>query len=74
MDKANESFKVGDQVTWNSEAGHVSGTIIRVHTSDVDYKGHVHRASPEAPQYEIKSNKTDHIAMHRPGALKWLRV
>jgi hypothetical protein len=24
-------FKVGDHVTWNSEAGHVSGRIIKVH-------------------------------------------
>ena len=32
-------FKVGDLVTWNSEAGRVSGTIIKVHTDDVDYKG-----------------------------------
>ena len=34
-----ERFKVGDHVTWNSEAGYVSGTIIRVHTKEVDYKG-----------------------------------
>lgn len=40
-------FKVGDRVGWNSEAGHVSGTIIRVHTRDFDYKGHTHRASPD---------------------------
>jgi hypothetical protein len=32
-------FKVGDHVTWNSEAGQVSGTIIKVHTKNVDYKG-----------------------------------
>ena len=64
-----ERFKVGDHVTWNSEAGHVSGTIIRVHTSDVDYKGHTHHASPDAPQYEIKSSKTEHIAMHKGTAL-----
>ncbi len=32
-------FKVGEKVRWNSEAGHVSGTIIRVHTRDFDYKG-----------------------------------
>jgi len=64
-----EPFKVGDRVGWNSEAGHVSGTIIRVHTSDFDYKGHTHRASPEAPQYEIKSSKTDHIAAHKGSAL-----
>ena len=41
-----EEFKVGDRVSWNSEAGHVSGTIIRVHTHDFDYKGHTHRATP----------------------------
>lgn len=59
------SFKVGDHVSWNSEAGQVSGTIIKVHTSDFDYKGHTHRASVDDPQYEIRSDKTDHIAAHR---------
>jgi hypothetical protein len=63
-------FKVGDHVTWNSEAGHVSGRIINVHTRDVDYKGHMHRASEDNPQYEIESAKTDHIAMHKGPALK----
>ena len=32
-------FKVGDHVTWNSEAGHVSSKIIKVHTKNVDYQG-----------------------------------
>jgi Hypervirulence associated proteins TUDOR domain len=32
-------IKVGDHVSWNSEAGHVSGRIIKVHSKDVDYKG-----------------------------------
>ncbi len=63
-------FKVGDLVTWNSEAGQVSGTIIKVHTRDVDYKGHTHHASEDDPQYEIKSAKTDHIAMHKGRALR----
>ena len=63
-------FKVGDHVTWNSEAGHVSGTIIQVHTSDVEYKGYTHHARADEPQYEIKSDKTDHIAMHKGAALK----
>jgi hypothetical protein len=62
-------FKVGDHVGWNSEAGRVSGTIVKVHTSDFDYKGHTHRASKDDPQYEIKSDKTDHIAAHKGGAL-----
>lgn len=63
-------FKVGDHVTWNSEAGHVSGTIIKVHVSDFDYKRHTHRATPEDPQYEIRSDKTGHIAARRGKVLR----
>lgn len=62
-------FKVNDHVSWNSEAGHVSGVITKVHTSDTTYKGHTRRASKDAPQYEIKSDKTDHVAMHKEDAL-----
>ena len=63
------TFKVGDHVTWNSEAGHVSGTIVKVHTKDVTYKGYTHHASKDEPQYEIQSDKTDHFAMHKGSAL-----
>ena len=62
-------FAKGDHVGWNSEAGRVSGTIIEVHERDFDYKGYRHRASKDEPQYEIKSDKTDHIAAHKEGAL-----
>lgn len=51
------TFKIGDHVTWNSEAGRVSGYIMRVHTSDVDYKGYTHHASTEEPQYEIRATR-----------------
>lgn len=61
--------KVGDHVSWNSEAGRVSGKITRVHTSDTTYKGHPRRASDKEPQYEIKSDKTEHIAMHKEDTL-----
>ena len=64
-----DSFKVGDHVRWNSEAGWVSGTIIARHTSDFAFKGYTHHASPAQPQYEIKSDKTDHIAAHKGSAL-----
>ncbi|CAM2186174.1 Hypervirulence associated protein TUDOR domain-containing protein [Paraburkholderia sacchari] len=65
-------FKPGDRVRWNSEAGWVTGTIVAVHTADFDYKGHTHRASPDDPQYEIKSDKSDHIAAHRGRVLQRL--
>ena len=62
-------FKIGDHVSWNSEAGRVRGTIIRAHTRDFEVKGYTHHAIAEAPQYEIKSDKTEHIAFHRDSAL-----
>jgi hypothetical protein len=60
-------------VSWNSEAGRVGGMIIRVHTHDFKVKGYTHHASAEAPQYEIKSGKTEHIAFHKGSALTKLR-
>ena len=65
-----DRFEVGDHVSWNSEAGRVSGKIIRIHSRDFDYKGHTHRASADEPQYEIKSDKTDHVAAHKGLALR----
>lgn len=64
-----KQFKVEDRVSWNSTAGRVSGTIIEIHTQDTDYKGYTHHASQAHPQYEIKSSKTDHVALHRGEAL-----
>ena len=66
-------FKVGDHVSWNSEAGRVSGRIVKVHTKEVAYKGHLRHASKDTPQYEIASNKTDHVAMHKGSALRRLQ-
>ena len=65
-------LKLGDRVSWNSEAGRVSGRIIRIHTEDVEYKGYVHHANADEPQYEIRSDRTDHIAMHKRSALRKL--
>jgi len=67
------ALKVGDHVSWNSEAGRVSGRIIRVHTKDVEWKGYTHRAAADAPRYEIKSDKTEHVALHKGAALRRLR-
>jgi hypothetical protein len=67
-----QRFRIGDRVSWNSEAGRVRGKVVRVHTKNVNYKGYVHHASKEEPQYEIKSEKTDHIALHKGRALRRL--
>ncbi len=63
-------FKVGEHVEWNSEAGRVRGTIKKKVTSPITFKGYTVHASKEEPQYLIKSDKTDHLAMHKGSALK----
>ena len=63
-------FKVGDHAEWNSEAGRVRGTIKKKHVSEVTFKGYRVHASKEEPQYLIKSDKTDHLAMHKGSALQ----
>ena len=64
-----QKFKIGEHLTWNSEAGRVSGTVIKIHIKDFDYKGYTHHASKEDQQYEIKSDKTEHVAVHKTSAL-----
>jgi hypothetical protein len=66
-------FKIGDHVSWNSEAGRVSGVIRRKISAPMKFKGYTVRASQEAPQYLIESDKTDHIAVHKGTALRKLR-
>jgi hypothetical protein len=41
-------------------------------TSEIQFKGYTVRASKDEPQYEIKSDTTDHIAMHKGSALRKL--
>jgi hypothetical protein len=62
-------FKIGDHVCWSSEAGKVSGIISKVHTKNFNYKGYTHHATEDDPQYEIKSDKSDHVAAHKGSAL-----
>jgi hypothetical protein len=66
-------FKQGDHVEWNSEAGRVRGTIQKKVMREITFKGYRRHASKEEPQYIIKSDKTDHIAIHRGSALKKIR-
>jgi hypothetical protein len=65
-----KAFRRGDHVEWNSEAGRVRGVIVKKVVSDIRFKGYVHHASNEEPQYIIKSDKTEHLAIHKGRVLK----
>jgi hypothetical protein len=47
-------------------------TINKKVTSATKFKTYTVRASKEEPQYLIKSDKTEHMAMHKGSALKKL--
>jgi hypothetical protein len=66
------AFKVGDHVSWNSEAGRVSGRIVKVHTEDVNYKGYTRHASKDDPS--TKSRVTEQTtSLHKGRSLRRLR-
>jgi hypothetical protein len=67
-------FKRSDHVERNSEAGRVRGTIQKRVTSEITFKGYKRHASKEEPQYIIKSDKTDHLAIHKGSALKKIKI
>ena len=68
-----KNFKVGDHVEWNSEAGRVQGMIRNKISSFITFKDYTVRASKGDLQYLIKSDTTDHLAMHKGSALKKLK-
>jgi hypothetical protein len=52
-----DDFKVGDHVEWNSEAGMVTGTIIKKITSAITFKGYTVHASEWECSGSMRKNK-----------------
>ncbi len=65
---ADKQLKKGDKVEWDSAGGHSKGTVVEKLTGTARVKGHVAKASPDAPQYKVKSDKGGE-AIHKPEAL-----
>ncbi|PRP86873.1 Ras GTPase [Planoprotostelium fungivorum] len=65
-----EDLHKGDQVTWNSASGAVEGTVEKKVEEDTQIKSHHVHATPEDPQFIVKSNKTGAPAAHKPDALE----
>jgi hypothetical protein len=63
-------FKKGDRVEWNSHGGKAAGRVERKITSDTEAAGRTVRASPEEPQYLVRSEKSGGDAVHKPSALR----
>ena len=66
---ASHAFKKGDRVRWDAGNESSVGTIEREITSDTEAGGRTVRASPDNPQYLVRSEKTGRTAVHKPDAI-----
>lgn len=60
----------GDEVTWNSHGSTTEGTVERRITRRTEAAGRTVDASPEDPQYEVRSARSGRPAVHKPSALR----
>ncbi|WP_425246410.1 DUF2945 domain-containing protein [Streptomyces sp. NEAU-NA10] len=65
-----EKFAEGDEVTWNSHGSTTEGAVEREITRRTEAAGRTVDASPEDPQYEVRSAKSGKSAVHKPSALR----
>ena len=62
-------FTKGDRVTWQSHGGTAEGVVEKKITSDTEAAGRTVKASPDEPQYLVRSDKSGGEAVHKPSAL-----
>ncbi|MFJ1967507.1 DUF2945 domain-containing protein [Streptomyces sp. NPDC087903] len=60
----------GDKVTWSSHGSQAEGTVEKKITERTKSSGRTVDASPDDPQYEVRSDKSGRSAVHKPSALK----
>jgi hypothetical protein len=60
----------GDEVSWKTHGSETHGEVEREITERTEAGGRTVDASPEDPQYEVRSDKSGRTAVHRPDALK----
>jgi hypothetical protein len=65
-----EQLQKGDNVEWDTSQGKTKGTVEKKLIEPIDIKGHHVAASPENPEYLVKSDKTGKEAAHKPESLK----
>ncbi|MFF5983210.1 DUF2945 domain-containing protein [Streptomyces olindensis] len=62
--------KKGDKVTWSSHGRRTEGEVEKEITERTRAAGRTVDASPDDPQYQVRSAKSGKTAVHKPSALK----
>ncbi|MCE7079436.1 DUF2945 domain-containing protein [Streptomyces sp. ST2-7A] len=60
----------GDRVAWSSHGGEAVGRVEEEITERTEAGGRTVDASPDDPQYKVRSEKSGGSAVHRPDALR----
>ncbi|MEU0675839.1 DUF2945 domain-containing protein [Streptomyces sp. NPDC006172] len=60
----------GDKVAWSSHGSETTGTVEKKITERTKAAGRTVEASPDDPQYGVRSDKSGRTAVHKPSALK----
>jgi hypothetical protein len=68
--KTGDRLRKGDEVTWKSHGSSTEGTVERKITDRTEAAGRTVDASPDDPQYEVRSAKSGRTAVHKPSALR----
>jgi hypothetical protein len=68
--KRREDPSAGDEVTWRSHGSTARGKVEKKITGRQEEAGRTVAASPDDPQYVVRSEKSGKKAVHRPSALR----
>ncbi len=68
-----KDLKSGDKVEWNTPQGKTQGRVVKKVTRETHVKGHKVAASPDNPEFLVKSDKSGKEAAHKPESLKKVR-
>lgn len=70
MSERQDEFNVGDEVTWSSHGSTAEGRVEKRVTDRREEGGRTVAASPEEPQYVVRSHKSGKKAVHKASALR----
>ena len=66
---AEQELHKGDKVEWKTHGTTTEGTVVEKITSETEAAGRTVKASKDAPQYRVESDKSGKDAVHTPEAL-----
>lgn len=67
---ADRTFAEGDHVAWTTPQGETEGVVERKLIKPMTIKQHKVAASPDNPEYLVRSDKSGSTAAHKPGSLR----